>query len=162
MKEKDLKRLSRADLLEMLIDQSKEMQVLRDKLEQAQEELKKREIAIQNAGSIAEASLMLNGVFEAAQAACREYVENTHKYCEPHGPFGASVYEAPVYDRPSPTRPSETNQGIPYTQFLRQQEEPQSMRNSYVRPLQRTSGFARGSGRTERYLNAVESVTPKR
>ena len=72
MKEKELKRLSRADLLEMLIDQSKELQEVREKLQQAEAELKKREIAISNAGSIAEASLMLNGVFEAAQAACRE------------------------------------------------------------------------------------------
>ena len=58
MKEKDLRRLSRADLLEMLIDESKEVQILREKLEKAEAELKKREIAIQNAGSIAEASLM--------------------------------------------------------------------------------------------------------
>ena len=62
MKEKELKRLSRADLLEMLIDQSKELQEVREKLQQAEAELEKREIAISNAGSIAEASLMLNGV----------------------------------------------------------------------------------------------------
>ena len=41
MKEKDLRRLSRADLLEMLIDQSKEVQILREKLEKAEAELKK-------------------------------------------------------------------------------------------------------------------------
>jgi len=46
MKEKDLRRLSRADLLEMLIDESKEVQILREKLEKAEAELKKREIAI--------------------------------------------------------------------------------------------------------------------
>lgn len=109
MKEKDLRRLSRADLLKMLIDESKEVQILREKLEKAEAELKKREIAIQNAGSIAEASLMLNGVFEAAQAACREYVENTHKYCEPHGPFGAAGYEPPPiqgHSLPSPMKTS--------------------------------------------------------
>lgn len=79
MTEKELRRLSRADLLEMLIDQSKELQELRKETEQLRAELQKREIAISQAGSIAEASLMLNGVFEAAQAACQEYVENTCK-----------------------------------------------------------------------------------
>jgi len=100
MKEKDLKRLSRADLLEMLIDQSKELQQVREKLQQAEAELEKREIAISNAGSIAEASLMLNGVFEAAQAACKEYVENTHKYCERHEPVHVCSCEPSVYARP--------------------------------------------------------------
>lgn len=42
MKEKDLRRLSRADLLEMLIDESKEVQILREKLEKAEAELKKK------------------------------------------------------------------------------------------------------------------------
>lgn len=76
MKEKDLRRLSRADLLEMLIDQSEKMEALRQRLETAEAELKKREIIIGSAGSIAEASLRLNGVFEAAQAACEQYIEN--------------------------------------------------------------------------------------
>lgn len=79
MTRKDLKRLSRADLLEMLIDQSMEVQELRKRLAAAEAALRKREIAISKSGSIAEASLLLNGVFEAAQAACAEYVENTRR-----------------------------------------------------------------------------------
>lgn len=76
MTEKELKRLSRADLLEMLIDQSEELQKMRESLHKAETELAERKIAIDEAGSIAEAALRLNGVFEAAQASCEQYMEN--------------------------------------------------------------------------------------
>lgn len=76
MTEKEIRRLSRADLLEMLIDQSRELNELRSRLEAAEKELQYRQIVLQNAGSIAEAALKLNGVFEAAQAACDQYVES--------------------------------------------------------------------------------------
>ena len=76
MTDKDLKKLSRADLLEMLIEQSTEVQSLRERLEAAESALQKRELAIDKAGSIAEASLQLSGIFEAAQAACEQYTEN--------------------------------------------------------------------------------------
>ena len=76
MTDNDVKKLSRKDLLEMLIDQSREIESLRAKLSEAEAALKNREIAIDKAGSIPEASLVLNGVFEAAQAACQQYTEN--------------------------------------------------------------------------------------
>ena len=69
MTDNDVKKLSRKDLLEMLIDQSREIESLRAKLSEAEAALKNREIAIDKAGSIAEASLLLNGDFEADQAA---------------------------------------------------------------------------------------------
>ena len=76
MTDKELKRLSRGELLEMLIQQSKELERLRKQLDAAQSALQNREIAITNAGSIAEAALQLNGVFTAAQDACQQYMEN--------------------------------------------------------------------------------------
>ena len=79
MTEKELKRLSRADLLEMLITQSKKIRQLEDKMEQAENKLHSRQIAIDEAGSIAEASLALNGVFDAAQAAGQQYLENIQR-----------------------------------------------------------------------------------
>ena len=77
MTDKELKRLSRGELLEMLIQQSKELERLRKQLDAAQTALQNREIAITNAGSIAEAALQLNGVFTAAQDACQQYMENS-------------------------------------------------------------------------------------
>ena len=79
MEQKELKKLSRADLLEMLVDQSIELQQLQLKYEIAQKALEERVITIERAGSIAEAALQLNGVFEAAQRACDQYTANIEK-----------------------------------------------------------------------------------
>lgn len=76
MTEKELRRLSRADLLELLVAQSKENQALQDQLRQAREALQQRTIELEQAGSIAEAALRLNGVFEDAQKAADQYLEN--------------------------------------------------------------------------------------
>ena len=82
MTNNELKKLSRADLLEMLIDQSTELEALRKKLASAEAALQKRQIAIDQAGSIAEASLLLNGVFEAAERACQQYTDNIRQLSE--------------------------------------------------------------------------------
>lgn len=76
MTEKELRRLSRMDLLEMLLEQSKEVEQLRAELETVKKQLEDRRIMEQEAGSIAEASLKLNKVFEAAQQAADQYLEN--------------------------------------------------------------------------------------
>ena len=69
MTDKELKRLSRTDLLNMMLNLSKENEALRRRLAEAEEKLNSREIAIEESGSLAEAALRLNGIFEAAQAA---------------------------------------------------------------------------------------------
>ncbi len=82
---KELHKLKREELLEMMISLSKENEKLKKKLSDAEDKLKSREIFLYKAGSIAEASLALNGVFEAAQKACDQYVENinrTNEECE--------------------------------------------------------------------------------
>lgn len=76
MNERDLKRLSRGDLLEMLVTQGEELEAIKAKLTETEERLQKKELDITEAGSIADASLKLNGVFEAAQAASQQYLDN--------------------------------------------------------------------------------------
>lgn len=76
MTDKELKKLKRAQLLEMLIEQSKEVDSLKKQLQEANEKLEDRRIMIESSGSIAEAALRLNGVFEAAQNAAEQYLEN--------------------------------------------------------------------------------------
>ena len=76
----ELKRLSRADLLEMLIEQSEKVEKLSALLADAEEKLDQREIILDEAGSIAEASLQLNGIFEAAQSASQQYLESIRLY----------------------------------------------------------------------------------
>lgn len=76
MTDRELRRLSRAELLEMLIAQIEENERLNQKLQEAQAALADRKIAIDQAGTLAEAALQLNGVFEAADQAARQYLEN--------------------------------------------------------------------------------------
>ena len=82
MTERELKRLSRTDLLTMMLSLSKENEQLRQQIEQMQQQLSSRTIAIQESGSLAEAALRLNGIFEAAQAACEQYTENIRQRSE--------------------------------------------------------------------------------
>ena len=82
MTDKELKRLSRTDLLNMMLNLSKENEALRRRLAEAEEKLNSREIAIEESGSLAEAALRLNGIFEAAQAACDQYTQNLKERSE--------------------------------------------------------------------------------
>ncbi len=115
MTERELRGLGRKELLEIMIEQGKEMETckaqyekdleflksehekdreflkaeyekeiatLKEELEQARETLRSREIAIDEAGSIAVAALQINGVFEAAQAASQQYIDNIRSLSE--------------------------------------------------------------------------------
>lgn len=82
MTEKELKKLSRTDLLRMLIAQSKQLNDLQEKYDQAQQQLSQRALVMERSGSIAEAALQLNGVFEAAQEACRQYTDSIALYTQ--------------------------------------------------------------------------------
>lgn len=79
MTERELRKLSRLDLLELLLRQMEENERLRTELKQAQEQLESRELMIENAGSIAQASLQISRVFEAAQMAADVYLENVRQ-----------------------------------------------------------------------------------
>ncbi len=74
MNEKDLKKLNRYQLLELLIAQTKRADQLQARLEEAQAQLQQRELKMSQMGSIAEASLQLGGIFQAAQEAADIYL----------------------------------------------------------------------------------------
>ena len=76
MTDKELKRIGRAELLELLLAQSEENEVLQIRIEELEQELRNRDIIIANAGTIADAAFQLNGVFDAAGAAAVQYLEN--------------------------------------------------------------------------------------
>jgi cell division septum initiation protein DivIVA len=77
--EKELKKLNRYQLLEMLLIQTQRADSLQKQLEEAQSQLDDREIRMTVMGSLAEASLQLSGVFEAAQNAADLYMRNVEK-----------------------------------------------------------------------------------
>ena len=117
MTEKELHRLGRKDLLQLLVTQGREALTLQEELDgchtknaeldatltrlkdkldekdarirELEEEMaewkESRRIELEKAGSIAEASLRLNGVFEAAQKAADQYLENLRRLSEEHG-----------------------------------------------------------------------------
>lgn len=80
---KELRRLKRKDLLEIMLDQSRAnedqrllLAVQKEKILVLEQRLQDRRIDIAESGTLAEASLKLNGVFEAAQAAAKQYLDN--------------------------------------------------------------------------------------
>lgn len=79
MTDRELKRLSRAELLELLLEEGQENERLRAQLDKANQAINDKSIAIGKAGSIAEAALALSGVFDAAQQAAQQYLENIQR-----------------------------------------------------------------------------------
>lgn len=82
MTDKELRRLSRRQLLELMLVQSKRIDKLEQELAKAKELLASRRIVAREAGSIAEAALQLSGIFEAAQEAANLYLENVRQIGE--------------------------------------------------------------------------------
>ena len=82
MQELQLKKLSRRDLLEMLIEQGRENDNLKAALQEAANRLKSRELTMEKAGSMANAALVLNEVYEAADAAAKQFLENIERRCD--------------------------------------------------------------------------------
>ena len=76
MTDREMKKLSRSQLLEMLLTQAQEVKQLRADLELAQIKLESRQIQMTESGNIAEAALKLSGVFESAQSAADQYLQN--------------------------------------------------------------------------------------
>lgn len=118
MTDKELQKLGRRELLQMLLEQAKEAERLGALLKESEEkyrelednyerlrgrldkkdaqihnlratlqtEREKREMDMENVGSIAEAALKLNGVFEAAQRAANQYLQSVRElYPAPEG-----------------------------------------------------------------------------
>ena len=93
MTNKELKKLTR---LQLLVEQGKEMERLKRRAERAEEKLRKRMLLLSEAGSIAEAALRLNGVFEAAQAAADQYLDSVRAM------HGVAVEREEGYDWEAP------------------------------------------------------------
>lgn len=76
MAEKELKKLNRQELLELLAEQTERADKLELELAGARKELADRGLSLAQCGTLAEAVLKLNGIFEAADASVAQYVEN--------------------------------------------------------------------------------------
>lgn len=81
MTDKELRKLKRVELLELLVEQAAEMEQLRHELEETRRALKNREIMLEESGTLAEAALRINEVFAAADRAAQDYLENVRALC---------------------------------------------------------------------------------
>ena len=79
MTDKQLSRLRRAELLEILLEQGREQERLQQELDAARQTVAQRELSIQESGSIADAAFRLNDVMGAAQRAADLYTENVKR-----------------------------------------------------------------------------------
>ncbi|MFC3927870.1 DNA repair protein [Streptococcus caprae] len=74
MEQVNLRKLKREQLLELMLQQQETIEMQEQKIRTLEANLNQREIKIEEAGSIAQAALALNGVFEAAQQAADQYL----------------------------------------------------------------------------------------
>ena len=82
----DLSKLSKKDLLEIMLKQGEEIDRLRARVEELEievaekeAEMERHEFEIQKFGSIAEASLQVTDIFKEAEKAAKIYLENLRR-----------------------------------------------------------------------------------
>lgn len=75
MTDKELRRLGRPELIEIIYQLEKSQEESRQEIARLQDRLQDRTLRLSEAGSIAQAALQVNGVMEAAQAAADQYVQ---------------------------------------------------------------------------------------
>lgn len=82
MTEKELRKLNRYQLLELLMLQTGRVEALEKELETARAEQEAQKLRFEQLGSLAEASLQITGVLEAAQKAADLYLEAAKQQAE--------------------------------------------------------------------------------
>ena len=130
MTDKDLKRLSRAEILELFLEQCKRNETLEKELAEVKAQLADREIKIANSGSLAEASLALTEIFEEAQKAAELYLANVKG--EAGRPAVARKKEEPVIATPEEVAEEE----VAAEEMPVEIEEPIEMENLIEEPAE--------------------------
>lgn len=82
MDNKQLKKITKKELLEILLSQAKRIEELESELEITKDKLESKRITIEESGSLAEAALKLNKIFEIAQESADQYLLNIKEKCK--------------------------------------------------------------------------------
>ncbi len=82
MDNKEFKRMSRRELVELIYMMKKKETDLQERVTDLEAKLEEKTIMISNAGSIAEAALTVNGFFQTAQASAEAYLLSAQKVKE--------------------------------------------------------------------------------
>lgn len=76
---REIRKLRRIDLLEILLAQNERIDELEQELEETKRQLENKKIKMRKIGTLAEASLQLNQIFEDADAAAKMYLHNIRR-----------------------------------------------------------------------------------
>lgn len=76
MDNSDLKKLSRLELLEILLEQSKRIEELEEQIDKLNDDMNSKKLRMTETGTLAEASLKLTEIFKAADEAANIYMNN--------------------------------------------------------------------------------------
>lgn len=76
MTDKELKKLHRRDLLELLVQQTEDNEGLQSQIDVLTMQLQSRNLNISKAGSLAEAVMQINEMFRTADAVAKQYLDN--------------------------------------------------------------------------------------
>ena len=79
MEKQDLRKFKRKDLLELLLKQATRIKELEDEIIEINKELESKKINIKESGSIAEAALKSNNIFEDAQKSIEQLEEEVRQ-----------------------------------------------------------------------------------
>lgn len=79
MADKELRKLKRSELVDIIYQMKKNEQKLQEENAELKRRLGDREIKMENVGSLAEAALALSDVFKAADEAVALYVEEINR-----------------------------------------------------------------------------------
>lgn len=102
MADRELKKLSRAELIDIIYALKEREDDLSAQVAALEEKLAQREIQISRAGSIAEAALAINRVFEQAQAAVEDYLLSVRAGAAAGTLIPEEKKPEPVEDLPAP------------------------------------------------------------
>ena len=81
-KKHDLTKLKKQDILKIMVEQGEEIDRLKTRIAELEQELGQIEINKDKVGSIAEASLAVTRIFDEADKAARIYLENIRRKYE--------------------------------------------------------------------------------
>jgi hypothetical protein len=82
MDDRELHKLRRTDMLELMISLSEENEALRERMELQKEQLDDRTARLRDAEAIADVALKVNKIFEAAQDTADSYLESMRQLNE--------------------------------------------------------------------------------
>ena len=82
MTEKELKKLNRYQLLELLVEQTERAEKLQQKVQELEDRLEERDLNLSKLGSVAEAAVQVSGILEAAQKTADLYLAATKKQAD--------------------------------------------------------------------------------